>query len=56
MNSMRILFLYKIAKLLKEETLIINVDQLCIYRYMKTDKSWEFKEMRIESKSLRFLN
>ena len=27
LNSTRILFSYKIAKLLKEETLIINVDQ-----------------------------
>ena len=48
---MRILFSYKITKLLNEKTLIINVDQLCINRHMSTDKSWEFKGMEIEAKS-----
>ena len=48
------MILNKIAKLLKEETLIINVDQLCINRHTKTDKSWGFKRMKIEVKSLIF--
>ena len=48
------MILNKIAKLLKEETLIINVDQLCINRHTKTDKSWAFKRMKIEVKSLIF--
>ena len=40
LNSVRLLFTYKTAKLLNETTLIINLDQSSMNRHMKTDKSW----------------
>ena len=56
LNCMRILFSHKIAQLLNQEKLIINIYKSSINRHMSTDKSWEFKEREIDEMSLSFWN
>ena len=56
LNCVRTLFSFKISKLLNEDTLIINIDQSSINRHMKTERSWGFKGVELEAKSLNFWN
>ena len=52
----RALFAFKFAKLLNEDTLIINIYQSSINRHIKSNRSWGLKGAEIESKNIIFAN
>ena len=48
------MFAVTIAKALSETTLLINMDQSSINRNMRSNRSWGFKGVEIESKNTNF--
>ena len=54
LNWIRKLFSVKIAKSLSETTLVINMDQSSINRNMRSNRSWGFRGVEIESKNSSF--
>ena len=49
-NCIRAVFAFKFAKAIDQNTLTINIDQSSINRQLKTNRSWGYKGIEIESK------
>ena len=45
-NWIRTPFAFKVAKILDETTLIINVDYSSINQYIKTNQNWGLKDLK----------